>query len=120
MKRKQKGEIIMNTWLNLEDKTVIVTGGASGIGKAVAQEFIHQGANVVVCDMSPNIPHLDDATEDNFLYVVTNVTDKADVENMITQTVEKFGTVDVLVNNAGINIPRLLVMNTLLTFPPIC
>ena len=66
MKRKQKGEIIMNTWLNLEDKTVIVTGGASGIGKAVAQEFIHQGANVVVCDMSPNIPHLDDATEDNF------------------------------------------------------
>lgn len=109
MKRKQKGEIIMNTWLNLENKTVIVTGGASGIGKAVAQEFIHQGANVVVCDMSPNIPHLDDSTEDNFLYVVTNVTDKADVENMITQTVEKFGTVDVLVNNAGINIPRLLV-----------
>lgn len=99
----------MNTWLNLEGKTAIVTGGASGIGKAVAQEFINQGANVVVCDMNPNAPELENATEDNFLYAVTNVTEKASVDAMITATVEKFGTVDILVNNAGINIPRLLV-----------
>ncbi|MEG2194864.1 MAG: SDR family NAD(P)-dependent oxidoreductase, partial [Terrisporobacter sp.] len=37
------------TWLSLENKTVLVTGGASGIGKAVAQEFLNIGANVVVC-----------------------------------------------------------------------
>lgn len=99
----------MNTWLNLEGKTVIVTGGASGIGKAVAQEFINQGANVVVSDMNPAAPELENATEENFLYAVTNVTDKASVDAMVAATVEKFGTVDALVNNAGINIPRLLV-----------
>ena len=46
----------MNSWLNLENKTVIVTGGASGIGKAVAEEFLNQGANVVIADMSPDAP----------------------------------------------------------------
>ena len=98
----------MNSWLNLENKTVIVTGGASGIGKAVAEEFLEQGANVVIADMSTNAPEMNSGS-DKFLYVVTNVTDRASVENMVEKTVEKFGTVDILVNNAGINIPRLLV-----------
>ena len=48
-----------NTWLNLEGKTVIVTGGASGIGKAVAEEFLNQGTNVVIADMSPEAPGMD-------------------------------------------------------------
>ena len=98
----------MNTWLNLEGKTVIVTGGASGIGKAVAEEFLNQGANVVVADMSPEAPKMD-TDSDRCHYVVTNVTDRASVEHMVDETVETFGTVDILVNNAGINIPRLLV-----------
>ena len=47
----------MNTsWLGLEGKTIIVTGGASGIGKAVVEELLADGANVVVCDMNPNTP----------------------------------------------------------------
>ena len=44
------------SWLNLEGKTAVVTGAASGIGKAVAQSFLDNGANVVVCDMNPNEP----------------------------------------------------------------
>ncbi|MDO5145828.1 MAG: SDR family oxidoreductase [Eubacteriales bacterium] len=98
-----------NTWLNLENKTVIITGGASGIGKATAQEFVNQGANVVVCDMSPDAPELEGATEEHFLYVVTDVTSKSSVDAMMQAVLDKFGTVDVIVNNAGINIPRLLV-----------
>ena len=97
-----------NTWLNLEGKTVIVTGGASGIGKAVAEEFLNQGANVVIADMSPEAPGMDSDSE-KCHYVVTNVTDRESVEHMVEETVKTFGTVDVLVNNAGINIPRLLV-----------
>ena len=45
-----------NEWLELEGKTVIVTGAASGIGKAVAQEFLNIGANVVISDMAENAP----------------------------------------------------------------
>ncbi len=96
------------SWLNLEGKTVIVTGGASGIGKAVAQEFLTVGANVVISDMAPEAPEME-AEEGKFLYVKTDVTKPADVEAMVEKTTETFGTVDVLVNNAGINIPRLLV-----------
>lgn len=44
------------SWLELEGKTVIVTGASSGIGKAVAQSLLDNGANVVVSDMNPNEP----------------------------------------------------------------
>ena len=99
----------MSTWLGLEGKVVVITGAASGIGKAVAQEFLNVGAKVVVADMAPEAPAYDGASDDNFLYVQTNVTSKESVDGMVAQAVEKFGTLDVLVNNAGINIPRLLV-----------
>ncbi len=78
--------------------------------KAVSQEFLNEGANVVVCDMNPEAPTFE--TNENsgkLLYVVTNVTSMESVQSMVDKTVETFGSVDVLVNNAGINIPRLLV-----------
>lgn len=96
------------SWLKLEGKTIIVTGGASGIGKAVAQGFLNVGANVVISDMAPEAPEME-AVEGRLLYVSTDVTNAEQVEEMVKKTVETFGTVDVLVNNAGINIPRLLV-----------
>ncbi|MBN1037446.1 MULTISPECIES: SDR family oxidoreductase [Clostridium] len=98
------------SWLNLEGKTVIVTGGASGIGKAVAQEFLNNGSNVVVCDMNPNTPELDmNEKSGKMLYVNTDVTSYDSVKEMVSKTKETFGKIDILVNNAGINIPRLLV-----------
>ena len=99
----------MENWLNLKGKVVIVTGGASGIGLAVVQEFLADGAKVVVCDLAPNAPAFEGANEQNLLYVKTDVTSHDDVVAMVKRTVEVFGTVDVIVNNAGINIPRLLV-----------
>ena len=96
------------SWLELEGKTVIVTGAASGIGKAVAQEFLNVGANVVISDMAEKAPEMD-AEEGKLLYVRTDVTKAADVEAMVAKVKETYGTIDVLVNNAGINIPRLLV-----------
>ncbi|AGK96378.1 SDR family oxidoreductase [Clostridium pasteurianum] len=98
------------SWLELEGKTVIVTGGASGIGKAVVQEFLDNGANVVVGDMSSNAPEF--VIKENsgkVLYVKTDVTSFDSVNGMVSKAKENFGIVDILVNNAGINIPRLLV-----------
>ena len=87
-----------NDWLELEGKTVIVTGAASGIGKAVAQEFLNIGANVVISDMAENAPEMD-AKEGQLLYVRTDVTKVSDVEAMVAKTIETFGTIDVLVKN---------------------
>ena len=100
----------MNTsWLGLEGKTSIVTGGASGIGKAVVEELLADGANVVVCDMNPNTPVFENGKEGQMTYVITNVTSAESVNAMVEKTLETYGSIDAIVNNAGINIPRLLV-----------
>lgn len=96
------------SWLNLEGKTFIVTGGASGIGLTVTRELLADGANVVVCDMNPNPP--EELTEEKKVtYIVTNVTSAESVNAMVAKTMETYGRIDGIVNNAGINIPRLLV-----------
>ena len=97
------------TWLNLEGKTIIVTGGASGIGYAIADELLHDGANVAVCDLNPVAPVFSDVKEGQFTYILTNVADSESVSKMIETTVNSYGRIDAIVNNAGINIPRLLV-----------
>lgn len=97
-----------NSWLGLEGKSIIVTGGASGIGYATVQELLNDGAYVTVSDIADKAPEFD-VSNGKLLYVKTDVSSKASVDAMIAKVVETFGTVDVLVNNAGINIPRLLV-----------
>lgn len=97
-----------NSWLNLEAKSVIVTGGASGIGRATVNEFLADGAYVTVADMNPEDPGFD-VQNGKYIYVRCDVTKKEDIANVIAETIRSFGKIDVLVNNAGINIPRLLV-----------
>ena len=96
----------MTSWLNLEGKTAVVTGGASGIGKTVAQSFLDNGANVVVCDMNPDEPEFElGGSRGKLLYVVTDVTKAESVTAMVEKAKAAFGKLDILVNNAGINIP---------------
>lgn len=98
------------SWLGLDGKTVIVTGGASGIGKSVCQEFLNIGANVVVCDVSQEEPTFElNDNSGKMLYLKTDVTSIDNVTSTIEKAKETFGTIDVLVNNAGINIPCLLI-----------
>ena len=92
-------------WLELEDKVVIVTGGASGIGKHVADTLRNVGASVVIVDMNVETG----AELDGAYCVQCNVTDSASVQAMADAVVAKYGRIDALVNNAGINLPRLLV-----------
>lgn len=92
------------TWLNLEDKTVVVTGGASGIGKAISEELSRNGANVVVADLN-----VETGLEENVYNVQTDVTSTESIYDMVEKVEDKYTSIDVLVNNAGINLPRLLV-----------
>ncbi|WP_088034832.1 SDR family oxidoreductase [Evansella clarkii] len=96
----------MNTsWLGLENKVAIVTGGASGIGLSIVNELQNNGATVVVADLSVE----DGEQEDGTYALKCDVTSKKNVDKTVEKTVELFGSVDILVNNAGVNLPRLLV-----------
>ncbi len=92
-------------WLGVEGKVVIVTGGASGIGKHVAEVLAKAGANAVIVDMS-----VETGDEIEGIYCVKcDVTSPEAVQAMVDAVVAKYGRVDAIVNNAGINLPRLLV-----------
>jgi sorbitol-6-phosphate 2-dehydrogenase len=101
-------------WTNLTEKNVAITGGACGIGLAVAKGFAEVGANVILADFAEEqgaeaIEKISSLGSGEAVFVRCDVTSKADVENMVTTAVDRFGRLDVLVNNAGINVPRLLV-----------
>ena len=96
--------------VSFKGKTVIVTGAASGIGKAVAEGFAASGANVVVSDVSDAGQQVAESLPGGeHIFVKTDVTSPESVENAVQTAIDKFGHVDVLVNNAGINMPMLLV-----------
>lgn len=91
--------------LELKEKVVIVTGASKGIGKAIALAFGAEGCRVVVCarnekELNQVAQHIRDFGGEA-LTIVADVTNKSDVERMVNETVARFGTVHVLVNNAG-------------------
>lgn len=89
----------------LEGKVAVVTGGAQGIGLAIAQAFVRQGARVVLGDLDADASARA-VTELGGPEVATavrcNVTDSADVEALLAAAVDTYGSLDVMVNNAGI------------------
>ena len=94
----------MTNWLNIEGKTIIVTGGSSGIGKSIVESLLEQHVNVANFDIKDStLKHR------RLLFVKTNITLRQEVEAGVAKVKDHFGTIDGLVNNAGINIPRLLV-----------
>jgi len=92
--------------MRLNGKVAIVTGAASGIGRATALRFAKEGARVVVCDLNqagidPVVSEIVAAGGDAIGYVV-NVVDKAQINEMVVGVKARWSRIDILVNNAGI------------------
>jgi NAD(P)-dependent dehydrogenase (short-subunit alcohol dehydrogenase family) len=93
---------------DLRDKVAVVTGAASGIGFALAEAFLSEGARVVLADIeAPALARaeqrLDADHADRVHSVVTDVADFTAVERLAGETLERFGQVDVVCNNAGVS-----------------
>ncbi len=103
--------------MRLKDKVALVTGSSRGVGKAVALAYGKEGAKVVVNYSSSDaaakevVKTIEDMGS-QAIAVKADVAKKADVENLISSTVEAFGRIDVLVNNAGFTRPALLLKMT--------
>ncbi|GHE43792.1 SDR family NAD(P)-dependent oxidoreductase [Sphingobacterium griseoflavum] len=91
----------------LENKVAIVTGGVSGIGKAIVEEFIRAGAKVVVADLNEKLGHeLVNADKDgSILFVRADSSSAEDNKRIVDVAVENFGALHIAVNNAGIGGP---------------
>jgi NAD(P)-dependent dehydrogenase (short-subunit alcohol dehydrogenase family) len=93
----------------LKGKVAVITGGASGMGKATALRFLREGARVLVADLNPDSGegYLAEAAEAGFdkywtSFSRVDVAEEADVQRMIAEAADAFGRVDVVFNNAGV------------------
>lgn len=88
--------------MRLEGKVAIVTGGASGFGAGIARKFVAEGARVMIADLNIDMAN-DLAAElgENVHTVQTNVAEDASVAGMVRATIQDFGRIDILINNAG-------------------
>lgn len=98
----------------LNDKVALVTGGGTGIGKAIAIIFAREGAKVVVSGrtastLAETVAQINDEGNDA-IYVRGDVSIAADADRMVKETVEQYGKLDVLVNNAGVRASILTVL----------
>jgi NAD(P)-dependent dehydrogenase (short-subunit alcohol dehydrogenase family) len=89
----------MDLDFSLQGKVAIVSGGASGIGRAVVDAFAAKGATAVVADRTVEAPGGDDGTT---AMLACDVTDPVSVDHLVTVVERRFGRVDVLVNSAGL------------------
>lgn len=86
----------------LDGKVAIITGGTSGIGLASVERFVAEGAQVAIADIQDDLgAAIAERLGDAVIYVHTDVTDETALEALVTTTVEKFGKLDVMYNNAG-------------------
>jgi NAD(P)-dependent dehydrogenase (short-subunit alcohol dehydrogenase family) len=96
--------------VNLKGRTAIVTGGASGIGRAICLKLAEKGADIVIADMKRE-PSLEEEPTDKLVekkgqastFIETDVSDKESVQSMMYESAQEYGQIDMLVNNAGIH-----------------
>ncbi|WP_370222128.1 SDR family oxidoreductase [Cytobacillus sp.] len=92
---------------NFIGKTVIITGGASGIGKGIAETFSGEGANVVIVDIDEmkgkKLEESLNKQGQTCMFIRADVKNEAEIKGLLIKTYESFGAIDILINNAGIS-----------------
>ena len=92
--------------MNLNGKVVLITGASSGIGESTAMKLSKEGATVVLCarsvDVLKELKIKIEGTGGKALVVKTDVTKPDDFKNAVSEALKKYGSVDVLLNNAGL------------------
>ncbi len=93
---------------SLKDKVIVITGGGTGLGKAMGKYFVELGADLIIASRKMDVleataKELTEINGGNVLPVQCDVTDYSSVENLLKTSVDKFGRVDVLLNNAAGN-----------------
>lgn len=94
--------------MRLKDKVAIITGGARGIGAAISRLFIAEGATIIIWDMLDEGAEVAKQLGEKASFLKISITDKNAVENAVTSIAERYGRIDILINNAGITRDRTL------------
>ncbi|MBV7507684.1 3-oxoacyl-ACP reductase FabG [Bacillus sp. sid0103] len=104
---KRKNEVIL---LQYNEKVVLITGGAQGIGKETAKQFLQEGASVVICDYDESAGQtaLEEFNSEKVDFFKVDVTNSVQIEEMVRSTVKKYNRIDILINNAGITLDGFL------------
>ena len=92
---------------NQQGKAVLISGGASGVGRASAERFLNEGYCVVIADINESqldqtLVTLEEIHTGNAISVICDVTKTADCRKAVEKTIETFGRLDVLINSAGV------------------
>jgi NAD(P)-dependent dehydrogenase (short-subunit alcohol dehydrogenase family) len=102
--------------MRLQDKTAVITGAASGIGRAIALKFAHEGAAVMAADLdgkaATDLADEIEADGGSAIGIGADITKRAEIDAMVATVIERFGCIDVLVNNAGSRIIKPFLEHT--------
>lgn len=93
--------------MRFKGKVAIITGGAQGLGEAIADKFASEGANVVIADINietaqKTAEKIEKKHKNKAIAVMVDVTDEKNCQDMVSKAVKEFGKIDILVANAGI------------------
>lgn len=102
--------------MRLQDKSAVITGAASGIGRAIALKFVHEGAAVMAADLdgkaAMSLADEIEADGGSAIGIGADITKRAEIDVMVAAAIERFGRIDVLVNNAGSRIIKPFLEHT--------